>query len=127
MSDKWKHDKSCFNCPPRPDKKHKKTLTFSNCVPVSDTSNTNNNVVFSVDPDIHAVLAASFENTGTVGFNVNVIFNSGPNQVFTLQPGDSVTIIKDDVREIALTGFSPTIKYTGLFNYQVTYRFEVKN
>lgn len=92
---------------------------------MSDTSNTANNVVFSGDADIDAVLAASFENTGTIGFNVNVIFFSGPSQTFSLQPGDSVTILKDNVREIALTGFSPTVRYTGIFNYQLTYTFEV--
>lgn len=114
-----------FNCPPRPENEKEKTLTFCNCVPVSDTSNTANNVVFSADPDIDIVIAGSFENTGTIGFNVNFIFNAGPSQAFTVQPGDSINFVKEDVREIALTGFSPTVAYTGIFKYQVTYTFEV--
>lgn len=116
---------SCLCCPQRPTLSQPHTLTFSNCVPVSDTSNTTNNIVFFADPDINVVLAASFENTGTVGFNVNIIFNESPSQVFSVQPGDSISFILEDVREIALTGFSPTVTYTGIFNYQVTYTFEV--
>lgn len=123
---KHKHDeKKCRCCPPRPIVKEPKTLTYSHCVPVSDTSNTANNVIFSVDTGIEATIAASVENTGTIGFNVLLVFNSGPSLSFTLQPGDSITFIYHDVRTISTTGFSPTEAYHGIFNYQVTYTFDV--
>ena len=120
------HDKNdCFCCPPRPAADETKTLTFSNCVPVSDTSNTVNNVVYFADPDIDSVIAGSIENTGQIGFNANFVFNSGPSTVYAVQPGDSISFVYDDLREIALTGFSPTEPYTGIFKYQVTYSFDV--
>lgn len=120
-----KFEKDCFNCPPRPVTPKPRTLTFENCVPVSDTSNTNANVVYLVDTDIDAVLAASFENTGEVGFNVNIILNTGAIPAITVQPGDSITFINDDVREIALYSLVNNQRYHGIFNYQVTYTFDI--
>ena len=107
--------------PPRPNRRRPIVVTFENTVAVSDTSNTNNNVVYSVDTGFISTLAASFVNTGSIGFNVNLIFNSGPSRTFTLVAGDSITFLYDDIREIALTGFSPTEPYFGTFTYQVSY------
>lgn len=118
---KFKH----ANCPPRPVTPTPQTKFFENCVAVSDTSNTNNNIVYLVDTDIDAVLAASFENTGTTAFNVNFIFNTSGSVAYLVQPGDSITVIYNDVREIALTGTSPTIAYHGIFKYQVAYSFDI--
>lgn len=107
--------------PPHPIHRDPVVVTFENTIAVSDTSNTNNNVVYSVDSSFVSTLSASFVNIGSIGFNVNLIFNSGPSRTFTLVAGDSITFLYDDIREIALTGFSPTEPYFGTFKYQVSY------
>ena len=107
--------------PPKPIHRRPVVVTFENTVAVSDTSNTNNNVIYSVDTGFISTLAASFVNIGSIGFNVNLIFNSGPSRTFTLVAGDSITFLYDDIREIALTGFSPIEPYFGTFTYQVSY------
>lgn len=107
------------DCPPRSTMDKRNTLTFSNCVPVAGSSTTVGNIVFQADPDIDITIAGSFENTGNVGFNALIVFNSGPSVNLSVEPGDSATFVFNDVREIALFSFGGA--YTGIFKYQVTY------
>lgn len=114
---------SKVKCPPRPELPEDLTLTFSNCAPFSGLSNTIPNIIFDVETnELPVVLAGTIENFSDDG--INVIFErSTGNITRTILAHSSLSFIYDNVTRVSIFGFGQA--YTGTFNFQATYTFEV--
>lgn len=113
----------CFNCPERPEIEDVELLVFTNCTPVTGTSNTDANRIYEATETVQATIAASLESTNSVGFNVIITRSTGPNITLTVQPLSSVTFIVDGVLTIDLFGFGG--EYTAIFKEQTAYHVVV--